>query len=209
MSILARVKGGQLYRIDSLVLVFFTFSILVNSYLAVKYARTNMYVAVVNMLFICLSLSGLLLHHVFCGGIKFDAHLAGLETRQILMFTISGFFFLILAQTLVFQLQPGAVVLASLIETKLFYMTAGVAEETFFRYYIQTKVEQSLPYLKMLSIFVTSLLFTTYHFAVYGTNVYILYAVFFSSIVLGAIYFLSKRLSVPMMVHCLVNFAAS
>jgi len=160
--------------------------------------------------FICLALIGLMLHHVFCGGIKFDTHLIGPEIQQILLFSVAGFFFVLITQTIIFQLQPiGTIFLTTALETKLFYLTAGVSEELFFRYYIQTKVEQSLPFIKPLSIFVASLLFTVYHFTVYGTNIYILYAVFFSSLVLGAIYYFSKRLSVPMLVHIMANLFAS
>ena len=209
MSILARIKGSQYYQIDPLVLIFLTFSVLVNAYLSVKYAESNMYVSVVNLIFICLALMGLMLHQAFCGGIKFDATLLPVSTQQILIFSAVGFFFVLITQTIIFQIQPATIVLATAFETKLFYLTAAVSEELFFRYYIQTKIEQSLPYLKMLCIPVASLLFTVYHFTIYGANVYALYAVFFSAIILGSIYYVTKRLSVPMIVHILVNFVAS
>jgi len=209
LSILARMRGGQQYQLDLLVLIFLTFSVLINSYLSVKYAESNIYISVVNLLFICLALAGLMLHQVFCGGIKFDARMLPASIQQITVFSAVGFLFLLVTQTLIFKIQPSTVALSTIPETKLFYVTAAVSEELFFRYYIQTKLEQSLPYIKTLSIPVTSLLFTVYHFAVYGTNIYLLYAVFFSSLILCSIYYLTKRLSVPIIVHMLANLIAA
>jgi len=207
--VLTKRARGENYLVDPLVLIFLSFSILVNSYLSVKYSASNIYISVVNLLYICLSLSGLMLHHVFCGGIKFDKELVKTEFTRITLYSIVGFVLVLISQTFIFKLQSGTVVLATIIETKLFYLTAAVSEELFFRYYIQTKIGQSLPMVKGLSVVITSMLFTVYHFTVYGSNIYALYAVFYSSLVLSVIYYLSKRLSTSMLVHAMVNLIAS
>lgn len=208
-SILVRIRSSQQYSTDLLVVILLTFSVLANTFLAVKYATTDIYVSVVNIVFICLSLLGLMLHQVFCGGVKYAPTIPTFQSQIIISFVAVGFFLVLIAQTVVFQFTSGSIVLATFLENKIFYITAGVSEELFFRYYIQTKIEQSLPVLKPLCIPVASFLFYVYHIPVYGSNVYALYAVFVSSVVLGSVYYLSKRISVPMIIHVLVNLVAS
>ena len=186
--------------------------ILINTYLAVKYSTTDMYVSIVNIIFIALTVTGLLLHQVFCGGIKVDKRLVPAENTAIMLSSAVGLVAVFLLQTIVFKAQT-AIMLATIFEATLFYFTAGVSEETFFRYYIQTKVEQSTAYLAffsaILSIFTTSLLFMVYHFGVYATQPYALMAVFVSSLVLCIFYHYTKRLSVVILIHCLANLSAS
>ena len=212
MSVWARLRASQVYTLDPLVAVLITFQILVNFYLAVRYSTIDPYIAIVNVVFIAMTISGLILHHAFCGGIKIDKQLVPKELSQILMVSSLGFLIVLVTQTIIFRSQTSAIAFVSMVEAQLFYSTAGVSEETFFRYYIQTKAEQSLPLAIVgaaVSIGVTSLLFTTYHFGVYGTLLLALYAVFLGSLVLGATYAVTKRLSVPMIIHVAVNVAAS
>jgi len=181
-------------------------------YLAVKYSRTDMYVSIVNIIFISLTVTGLVLHQVFCGGIKVDKRLVPAENTAIMLASAVGLITVFLLQTIVFKAQ-GAIALTTVWEAQMFYFTAGVAEETFFRYYIQTKLEQSTAVLAIfsaiLSIGTTSLLFMVYHFGVYATLPYALVAVFVSSLTLCIFYRYTKRLSVAQLIHCLANLSAS
>ena len=210
MSVWARLRASQVYTLDPLVAILITFQILVNFYLAVRYSTIDPYIAIVNVVFIAMTITGLILHHAFCGGIKVDKQLIPKELSQILTVSSLGFLIVLVTQTIIFRSQTSAIAFVSMVEASLFYSTAGVAEPTFFRYYVQTKVEQSLPIFGgVVSIVATSILFTTYHFGVYGTQLLALYAVFLGSLVLGATYTVTKRLSVPMIIHVAVNLAAS
>jgi len=181
-------------------------------WLAVKYSATDMYFTIVNITFITLTISGLILHQAFCGGIKVDKHLVPTETTAILFASGLGLVLVTALQTLIFKAQS-SVMLATTLEAQLFYATAGIAEETFFRYYVQTKLAQSLivmPFLSgLLSVVATSVLFTTYHFSVYGTLIYAIIAVFASSLVLSFFYYYTKRLSVVQLIHTVANMIAS
>jgi len=206
-----KVKLRQ-YSLDSLSLSLITFQILVSTFLAVRYVNSHPYTSLVSLMYVILTISGLTLHHFFCGGVKLDKTLVKRELNNILLGVSLGFVLILLLQTLIFQAQTvGVFALATVLEAKLFYMCAGISEETFFRYYIQTKIEQSLPriFISALSaVIVTSVLFTTYHFMVYRTELYALIAVFVSSLVLSTLYNQTKRLSVPMLIHSLVNLVA-
>jgi len=212
LSIWTALRRENIYQVDPIVAVLISLQILINSYLAVKYSTTDMYVSIVNIIFISLTVSGLILHQVFCGGIKVDMRLVPAENTAIMLSSAVGLIAVFLFQTIVFRAQ-GAIVLATIFEAQLFYYTASSSEETFFRYYIQTKLEQSTAYLAffsaLLSIGTTSLLFTCYHFGVYATQPYALVAVFLSSLVLCIFYRYTKRLSVAMLIHALANLSAS
>jgi len=205
-----RQRTGQDYKLDPFVAIFVSLQILISSYLAVKYSETNPYISLVSVIFIVLTLSGLILHHFFAGGVKLTGMFISPAHRQrVLLMGAVGFFFVLMAQTMVVKFVPSTIILATLLEAKLFYYTAAVSEETFFRYYLQTKVEQVSPFFaSAIAIILTSLSFMTYHFGVYGVSIIALYAVFISSLILGVMYWLSKRLSVPMIIHVLVNFFA-
>ena len=211
MSILARLRGQRVYQLDTIVVMLISLQIFINTFLAVKYSKSDVYVAIVNVVFIVLTLTGLILHQAFCGGIKFDKRLVPTEFNQIMFASSIGFLLVLVGQTLVFRSQS-SIALTTIFEAVLFYFTAAVSEETFFRYYIQTKAEQSLPVTilgPLLAVVVTSLLFVTYHFGVYKTVLFALYAVFLSSLVMGTIYHFTKRLSVAQIIHASVNMAAT
>ena len=212
MSVLKRLRGANVYQVDPIVAVLITLQILVNMWLAVKYSSTDVFVTIVNITFISLTVSGLVLHQAFCGGIKVDKRLVPTEHQAILLSAGLGLMLVAMLQTVVFRAQS-AIALATVWESQLFYLTAGVAEETFFRYYLQTKMHQSLAVMAVLSAFLsvvmTSVLFTTYHFTVYSTQLYALIAVFASSLVLSGFYYWTKRLSVAQLIHGLANLMAS
>ena len=211
MSVYAKLRASQQYKVDPIVAVLVSLQILINTFLAVKYSSENLYVAVVNLVFIALTITGLTLHHFFAGGVKFEKQIHPAQLTIIMLASSVGFLLVVVFQTITFR-ASSSIALATIAEAILFYYTAGVSEETFFRYYLQTKAEQSLPiplYGAIAAIVLISTLFTTYHFGVYGTDLSALYAVFLSSLVLGSVYYATKRLSVVMLIHVLVNVTAA
>jgi len=201
----------QNYQIDSISLSLITLQILVSFWLATQYATSSPYTALVSVIYVTLTITGLSMHHFFCGGVKFDKTLIAKEISQLFLYIISGFLFVLVFQTIIFKTQTaGVIALNTFIDTTLFYACAAISEESFFRFYIQTKLEQSLPgfFGTFTAILLTSMLFTAFHFMVYRTALFALLAVFASSIVLCITYAYSKRLTVPMLIHVLTNLAA-
>jgi membrane protease YdiL (CAAX protease family) len=207
---LSRLRQQQ-YQIDSISLSLITLQILVNFWLTTQYATSSPYTALISIAYLTLTITGLSMHHFFCGGIKFDKTLVAKELSQLFLYVISGFLFVLVFQTIIFKATAGVIALNTLFETGLFYTSAAISEESFFRYYIQTKLEQSLRisfFNTIIAILLTSTLFTVFHFVVYRTMLYALFAVFASSIVLCITYAYGKRLTVPMLIHVLTNLAA-
>jgi membrane protease YdiL (CAAX protease family) len=88
-----------------------------------------------------------------------------------------------------------------------------IAEEFFFRHYIQRKLQAN--YRPIISILITSFLFSILHlpfefllFEHVDFNFYTIhqsYIVFFGSLILGAIYFKSKSIGPPLVMHIMWN----
>jgi membrane protease YdiL (CAAX protease family) len=96
-----------------------------------------------------------------------------------------------------------------------FYVFVAINEEILFRFAIFPLFEKLLRDFIIipgwiLATFATSILFMFIHLAVYGTaiNLTLVY-VFFSSVILCIVYYMTKRLSVTITVHVFVNAIAS
>lgn len=95
------------------------------------------------------------------------------------------------------------------ISAALFGMLIGISEEAFFRGFICTLAEK-LSGNSIIGVFVSSIVGTTYHAAVYGTSDTLMGIVFGCFVVLGTCYVVSgHRLSVTMVAHALVNLLSA
>ena len=210
---LLRAKVGEEFVLDPLTTVLITVQVLINGYMTVRYIQIDMYIATTSIVFLLLTVAGLALHQTFCGGVKFASHISAGQFGNLLQGLLVGIVGVAVAQTVAFQLTPAtALAWITVLERKAFYFSGAISEETFFRYFLQTKLHQSMPRLALsvpIIAFAVSLVFTTWHFGVYANSVGSLMAVFCASVVLCVIYAWTRRLSVVQLIHAWVNFFAS
>jgi len=93
------------------------------------------------------------------------------------------------------------------IPAALFNVLIGVSEETFFRGFIQSLAE-SLTNNPVIAIVISSVIFATFHMAVYGGTPQALFVMFGAGLVLGSVFYLSKRLSINYTCHGVYNLLA-
>jgi len=209
---LLKSKTSAQFVLDPISTLLITIQILIDGYMAVRYIQTDMYVTMTSIVFILLTIAGLALHQAMCGGIKFSTVLSTREFADVLQGTLIGVITVAIAQVIAFQLTPSTVSWITVIERKAFYFSAAISEETFFRFYLQTKLQQILPknwFSVVLIAFLVSSTFTTWHLGVYANSIASLTAVFFSSLALCFIYAWKKRVSITQLIHAWVNFFAS
>ena len=92
------------------------------------------------------------------------------------------------------------------VNASLFAVLIGIAEESFFRGFLQTLFISLAG--DWLGIIITSLIWMTFHGAVYGLNQPALFVVFGAGIILGWVVYITRRLSITMTAHGLINFLA-
>jgi membrane protease YdiL (CAAX protease family) len=203
---LARIKKVEDYTLDYLVLIFSSFSLLANTYIGIMY-QNDAHIMAINMMYVVFLLSGLVFHFVFLGGIKFQQVISPSRARNLIVFVVIGFVCVLIGQTIAFQVERGAIVLATFYDELAFYFTAAISESMFFLYLWQSLIEHFLPPViaPLVSVPTIAGLFTAYHGLVYGASVAALIAVLISGLILSALYYISRRLSVPMVIHALVN----
>jgi membrane protease YdiL (CAAX protease family) len=197
------VTKQQIFKFDLIALIALTITVLFTAYLA---TTPDVVISVKCLFLLILAISGLVLHHLFTGGIKFEL-LPTLKERTNFLLSVSfGFGGIVILQFLTFQLLPQTII--DFQTRKMFYLSAAISEELFFRYYLATLLLQKTQS-PLTSTFATSLVFMVYHNVVYGFSAVALIIVFLSSMVLTFIYFISRRISVPIIIHSLVNLLAS
>lgn len=131
------------------------------------------------------------------------------EMTHIVRWSMLGFVMIIILQSIIFRMSG----LSSVgWYNKIFYMSIAIGEAFFFRFAILQFLYQwfkNMPGSLFISSLMTSIVFTVYHGAVYGTIPVALMAVFASSMVLCVITICSNRISVPILSHMWVNLFAS
>lgn len=88
----------------------------------------------------------------------------------------------------------------------LFAVLIGISEEMFFRVFLTTWFVMLVG--KFFGIFLSSGAWAVYHFAVYGSDIRAIGVILAAGFVLGYAYIQSRRASVPMLAHALINFIA-
>jgi len=173
------------------------------------FIRQDMYLAVVNIFL--LTLIAISISLVF--GLKlakFDYTLILKEMQTVALLASLGFCMTAGLQFLILKAST-KMAIADVWASKMFYGTAGIAEECFFRLLLLTLFIRLLHGNFLLaSLFVSGALFTPYHAAVYGlSNPFIALAVFTSSMILCLVYvFSGYRVAVSMLVHFAINILA-
>ena len=93
----------------------------------------------------------------------------------------------------------------------LFAVLIAISEEVLFRVFLTTwfvYMLQSFPYGDLFGIALSSGAWAVYHFAAYGVDVRAMGIILVAGFVLGYAYVQSRRASVPMLAHALINFIA-
>jgi membrane protease YdiL (CAAX protease family) len=201
------------YKLDAISLGLFTFNVLLSAYLVTIAANVGSTdISYKAILMLLLTIVGLIGYMVVYG--KFpaiDQTLDPTETSEIIAASVIGFIFVLLLQTTVIRAYM-PVLGASIgeIPARLLLVNIAIGEEFFFRFFIQSSLVKQLSYTMPMSqatigaILGTSVIMTVYHYVYYGMA-WALTAVFVSSLVLGAVYAVTRRLSVSTIVHILVN----
>jgi len=204
------------YVLDPLSLVILIAQVLIGGSLAVKYASTDMYISVAQLIYLSFTGVSLGMFAAFNGGLKFDTSFnIARDWLRLLLIVVLGVISIAAAQAAIAYSLP-LIIAASTLDRKLFYLVAGASEEMWFRYFVQTRVELSLGALKIpfwmmypLTWAAVTSLFVAYHFTVYGALLQGLLAVMAGSIVLSIVYSHTKRVSICQAIHMWVNFLAA
>jgi len=139
-----------------------------------------------------------------------DKRLSSTETYEIIGASVVGFFFVMLLQFSVIQAYKPVYADIGDIPLRLLLVNIAIGEEYFFRFFIQSSLTNQFSHAMPMSqatisaILGSSVIMTVYHYVYYGMQ-WALMAVFVSSLVLGVVYAVTRRLSVPTIVHILVN----
>jgi len=88
----------------------------------------------------------------------------------------------------------------------LFAVLIAISEEVFFRVFLTTWFYMLAG--KFFAIFLSSTAWSVYHFAVYGSDLVVIGVILVAGFVLGYAYVESRRASVPMLAHALINLIA-
>lgn len=200
------------YQLDAISISLIAFNVILSAYLttvAVNLQATD--IAFKSVLMLLLTLTGLIMFIVvFQKFPSIDHTLTPVEAAEIASASIVGFIFVLLLQTTVIQTYP--IVFGSITDAptlKLLLTNIAIGEEVFFTFFLQSAITKQLTYTSPTyatigGILGKSLIFSIYHYVYYGMPQLVL-SVFVSSLVLGAAYSITKRPSVPMLIHILVN----
>ena len=205
----SRMRRQRAYPLDTLSMVMIVMAVLFTTYLA-TFVDVNLEMAVKSMIILMLGISGLVLKHVYAGGTQVDFTFDKREQEVIMQYFTLGFIGILACKIVIFHVPLGGVepIVRDFVTRKLFYFSVAVSEELFFRYFLLTLMFMWTGYF-FLSLSASSLTFTVYHNVVYGMRPELMILVFACGMILGLIYLLSRRVSVPMAVHCLVNLLAA
>jgi len=201
------------YKLDAISLGLFVFNALLSTYLVTIAANVGATdISYKAILMLLLTVVGLIGYMVVYG--KFptiDQTLDPIETSEIIGASIIGFIFVLLLQTTVIRAYlPVYGAAIGEIPARLLLINIAIGEEFFFRFFVQSSLVKQLTFTMPISqaticaILGTSVIMTVYHYVYYGMA-WALMAVFVSSLVLGAVYAVTRRLSVSTIVHILVN----
>lgn len=137
-----------------------------------------------------------------------EPRLTSAQVMEIMKWFAIGFISIAFLQIVLFKV--GQLTTAG-VPSKIYYGAMGISEEFAFRFVLLQFLFNYLVMTKnnlFLAAVMTSVIFTMYHSVVYGMLPLSMIIVFVSSMVLSVIAIKSGRLSVPVLVHFLVNFGA-
>lgn len=213
-SVMIRLRQTlkQNYKLDAISFSLFIFNTILGAFLVVIAANTAEYgIGFKAILMIILTFIGIVGYTTTYGKFpEIDRTLDPKESALIASSSIIGFTFILLLQTSVTAVYRPVFGAIGEIPFRLLLINIAISEEFFFRFFIQSALTLQLsrtmaPILAApFSILGTSVIFTLFHYVYYGVT-QALVAVFVSSLVLGSIYELTRRLSVSQTVHILVN----
>jgi len=209
------LKNRKEYTLDPILFALVAFQLISTYYIATVAININPSTAILPLFMASLTVGGLAGRLAYTG-ITVDHVLRPIEVAQILLFGVIGFGVIGAIQTVILKafpheaVYPLATELTGLSAT-LLLANIGVAEEVFFRGFIQTAAERTMviggtaiAQSKIAGWIVSGVLFSLFHYVYYGQQA-VLMAVFASGIVLGMLHTFTKRLSVPVLAHVLVN----
>ena len=199
------------YSIDALSLALIIFQMLSSVYFYTIDINILPGQQSVSEFMIILTLMGLSLKQITIGWQKPDLALTPTEVAKIFSTALIGFGLVALVQTIALESMGYAatLILSVTLPISLLLINISIAEETFFRYFLQPALEKHLlttnPVTAWISsAIVTSLCFMGYHY-VYSGNPGALMAVFLSSLILCGANYYTRRPSTAMIIHILVN----
>lgn len=201
------------YQLDAISIYLIIFNVLLSTYLVTVAVNIQaMDIAFKSVLMLLLTITGLIGFVAIQGRFPtVDKSLTADEISKILASSVIGLALVSILQILAirsYQFIYGSV--TDVMTQKLLLTNIAIGEEVFFRFFLQSVITKQTGFIlpQTEAIFAgsiaTSLVFTVYHYVYYGMAG-ILAAVFLSSIVLCLVYAITRRLSVVMLVHILVN----
>lgn len=201
------------YQLDAISISLIIFNVLLSTYLVTVAVNLQAFdIAFKSVLMLLLTITGLVGFVIIFGRFPaIDHSLTVGEISEIVACSTIGFIFVLMMQTAVIKTYP--LIYSSITDVltlKLLLTNIAIGEEVFFRFFLQSTITKQISYAMpqthtvITGITGTSLIFAIYHY-VYSGMASLLLAVFVSSLVLGTVYAVTKRPSVPMLIHILVN----
>jgi len=201
------------YSLDAISISLIATNILLSVYLVTVAVNIQAYdVALKSVLMVLLTIIGLVMFIVTSRKIpSMDNTLTPKELSEITGASIIGFILVLILQTAVIHAYP--LIYADITDVttlKLLLTNVAIGEEIFFTFFLQSAITNSLTFVYSNQTAITggilgkSVIFSIYHYVYYRMPEVVL-AVFVSSLVLGAVYAITRRPSVTMLIHILVN----
>ncbi len=150
------------------------------------------------------------------GGMRVDFSLTGQYTVLVTGLTVGAI--IVMLQLLLSAAIPHNVFIhASVTDSVLLALMAGVAEELFFRGFLQSSLvgffsnerTKDLPLTVIMGVVPASLVFALFHYFAYGQDYRVLFVLFVGGIVLGLSYEMTNDIGVPILAHTLNNTIAT
>jgi hypothetical protein len=215
-------QAGETVKLDYLSSLFIALGFSLALLEAIVHVQNDMYITVASLIFAVMTVGSLILHGALCGGNEL-AHDFGLGNAVRLLTFLFGIVGVYITQVIIIVfVRPMSTAFSSVADSTAFYVSASMGEEMFFRYFLQTWIQQFINIaIKSYSYILIKVLgyaanylsvsgaFMLYHIAVYGTSIQGLAAVFASSLILCIALGVTKRICVTQAIHGWVDVMAA
>jgi len=191
-----RLERKHVYSVGFLGTIAIVLSLLIFMYYTTLETESSILLSSVMLLVV-----GLLFAWIMVG-VKFEPFELKRMFESILWTAMSALAIWVVNSRVPFKLDVG------FMNTRLFSVLMGVAEESFFRLFLTTFMYK-ITKMSWLAIVVSSSTWTIYHIGRYGGDMGAFFVIFMAGLVLGFVMLYSKMADGVMFAHAVVNYLAT
>jgi membrane protease YdiL (CAAX protease family) len=167
------------------------------------FADQNPAAAEKSLLAFSLGLGGLVMMMLMIG-VEYDRHLSWAELNQSVYLVGLALFAVVMINAVTFKFVKLEV---APMPRSMFAVLIGISETLLFIGFLQSWIT-AVTGQPLLGVLASNVVFATFHAAVYGLNTPALLVVGASGVMLSVTFMLTRRLSIPILAHAIINLLA-